>query len=71
MKIINKQPKQKRFFELENGVVFQNGSKFFMKTERIEIDEFSCNAVDLKTGELVQMFVDATVTPLNCNLVIE
>lgn len=71
MNIINKQPKVKRFYELENGTVFQNGSKFFMKTECIETDDFSCNAVDLKNGQLVKMFTDAAVTPLNCNLVIE
>lgn len=71
MNIINKQHKVKRFYELENGTVFQNGSKFFMKTERIETGDFSCNAVDLKNGQLVTMFMDAVVTLLNCNLIIE
>ena len=71
MNIINNQPKVKRFCDLERGTVFQNGSKFFMKTEDIETGDFSCNAVELKNGQLVTMFLDAVVTPLNCNLVIE
>lgn len=71
MNIINNQPKVKRFCELEKGIVFQNGSRTFMKTERIETGDFSCNAVDLSNGQLVTMFLDAAVVPLNCNLVIE
>lgn len=71
MKIINKQPQVKRFYELEKGAVFQDGSKIFMKTEYIDADDFGCNAVELETGKLVTMFDCAVVTLLNCNLVIE
>lgn len=71
MKIINKQPQAKRFYDLEKGVVFQDGGKFFMKIEYIETDKIECNAVELETGNLVTMFDSAVVTPLNCSLVIE
>lgn len=71
MKIINKQPQMKRFYELENGTVFQDGSKIFMRTEHIDADDFECNAVELETGKLVTMFDSAVVTLLNCSLVIE
>ena len=71
MNIINKQPKQMRFYDLEKGAVFQDGGSFYMKTEFIETEEIAVNAVELKTGNLVAMFDSAVVTPLNCNLVIE
>lgn len=69
MKIINKQPKVKRFYELENGTVFRSGPSYFMKTERIETGDFSCNAVDLSNGTLVTMFLDAVVALIDCELV--
>lgn len=71
MKIINSQPRQKCFYDLEKGTVFQGGGKIFMKTEYINADDFVYNAVELETGKLVTIFDSAVVTLLNCSLVIE
>lgn len=71
MKITNKQQKLKRFDALEPGTVFQNGSRFFIKTERIQTGDFSCNAVDLTNGTTVEMFDNAAVILIDCELVIK
>lgn len=71
MKIINKKQEQKYFRDIEQGTVFQLKNKFFLKTERIETDDFSCNAVNLENGITMAFCEVTTVTPLDCELVIK
>ena len=71
MKIINKKKEQQYFRDIERGTVFQLKDSFFLKTERIEADDFSCNAVNLANGVFMAICETAVVTPLDCELVIK
>ena len=71
MKITDTKRNQKRICDFEKGSVFQKGCNFFIKTETINTDSFSCNAVRLDNGNTVMLPLDTVVTVVDCELIIK
>lgn len=71
MKITDTKQNQKRICDFAKGSVFQKGCNFFMKTETINTNGFSCNAVRLDNGNLIMFPFDTVVTVVDCELTIK
>ena len=72
MKITNRHANTKYFKDLKKGDVFKllMGEYVFMKTERIETENFECNAVNLTNGDFIDAYETTIVIPLESELIV-